>query len=146
MKKRFMKVLSFVLVFSLMLGNVAFATSGDVDPAIIAETKETAVQIESEGIVLLKNENNFLPLNNKKVNIFGAGSVCPFFGAGGDEYRILRIRLHRLSSGDVERGKTHVGKSVGRRERNIRDAWRNFRFSQSSHYMAMGALRRSAHR
>ena len=58
MKKRFLKVVSLVLVFSLIFGNAAFATSGDVDPEIIAETRETAIQIESEGIVLLKNENN----------------------------------------------------------------------------------------
>ncbi len=83
MKKNFLKLISLILVLSLMIGNIAFATSGDVDPEIIAETRETAIQIESEGIVLLKNENNFLPLENKKVNIFGAGSVCPFFGGAG---------------------------------------------------------------
>lgn len=83
MKNKLLKVISLMLVFTLMLGNIAFATSGDVDPEIIAETKETAIQIESEGIVLLKNENNFLPLSNKKVNVFGAGSVCPFFGGAG---------------------------------------------------------------
>lgn len=83
MKKRLLKALSLMLAISLVMGNFAFATSGDIDPAIIAETKEIAVQIESEGIVLLKNEENFLPLENKKVNIFGAGSVCPFFGGAG---------------------------------------------------------------
>ena len=83
MKKKLLSIVSLILVFSLIFGNVAFATSGDIDPAIIAETKEIAVQIESEGIVLLKNEDNFLPLENKKVNIFGAGSVCPFFGGAG---------------------------------------------------------------
>ena len=83
MKKRFLKVMSLILILSLVIGSFAFATSGDVDPEIIAETKETAIQIESEGIVLLKNEDNFLPLENKKVNIFGAGSVCPFFGGAG---------------------------------------------------------------
>ena len=83
MKKNFLKAVSFLIVFSILFGNVAFATSGDVDPEIIAETRETAIQIESEGIVLLKNEDNFLPLENKRVNIFGAGSVCPFFGGAG---------------------------------------------------------------
>ena len=83
MKKKFLKALSLMLVFSLVFSNTAFATSGDVDPEIIAETKETAIQIESEGIVLLKNEDNFLPLSGKKLNVFGAGSVCPFFGGAG---------------------------------------------------------------
>ncbi len=83
MKKNFLKVLSLTLVLCVFFSNTAFATSGDVDREIIAETRETAVQIESEGIVLLKNEDDFLPLENKKVNIFGAGSVCPFFGGAG---------------------------------------------------------------
>ena len=83
MKAKFIKIVSLLLVFSLLATVTAVATSGDIDPEIIAETKQTAVQIESEGIVLLKNEDNFLPLNNKKVNIFGAGSVCPFFGGAG---------------------------------------------------------------
>ena len=69
MKKNFLKAVSLLIVFSILFGNVAFATSGDVDPEIIAETRETAIQIESEGIVLLKNEDNFLPLENKRVNI-----------------------------------------------------------------------------
>ena len=46
--KKFLKVISVFLVFTLMSGMVAFATSGDIDPAIIAQTKETAIQIESE--------------------------------------------------------------------------------------------------
>ncbi len=83
MKKKFLKIVALLLVFLLLVSIPAFATSGDVDPAIIAETRKIAEQIESEGIVLLKNEDNFLPLKDKKVNIFGAGSVCPFFGGAG---------------------------------------------------------------
>ncbi len=83
MKKKFFRIISLVLVLSLIFTSTAFATSGDVDPEIISQTKQTAIQIESEGIVLLKNEDNTLPLSNKKVNVFGAGSVCPFFGGAG---------------------------------------------------------------
>ncbi len=83
MKKKFLKIVALLLVFLLLVSIPVFATSGDVDPAIIAETRKIAEQIESEGIVLLKNEDNFLPLKDKKVNIFGAGSVCPFFGGAG---------------------------------------------------------------
>lgn len=39
MKKKLLKVISLVLVFSLIFGNIAFATSGDIDLGIIAETK-----------------------------------------------------------------------------------------------------------
>ncbi|MBR6785039.1 MAG: glycoside hydrolase family 3 C-terminal domain-containing protein [Clostridia bacterium] len=86
MKKGMLKTVS--VIMSLVLLVVSFApcataTSGDIDPAIIAETKQIAIDIEGEGIVLLKNEDNVLPLEGKKLNIFGAGSVCPFFGGAG---------------------------------------------------------------
>ncbi|MCQ2087321.1 MAG: glycoside hydrolase family 3 C-terminal domain-containing protein [Bacilli bacterium] len=51
-----------------------------------AEARENVVTIEEEGIVLLKNENNTLPLNiseNKKVNIFGSCSFGMLYGNGG---------------------------------------------------------------
>ena len=86
MKKRLFKLLSLamaaVILLSVALPTVS-ATSGNIDPNIIAETSQTAVELESEGIVLLKNEDNVLPLEGKKINIFGAGSVCPFLGGAG---------------------------------------------------------------
>ena len=86
MKKRLFKLLSLVMAAVILL-SVALptvsATSGNIDPDIIAETSQTAVELESEGIVLLKNEDNVLPLEGKKINIFGAGSVCPFLGGAG---------------------------------------------------------------
>lgn len=86
MKKRLFKLLSLAMVAVILL-SVALptvsATSGNIDPDIIAETSQTAVELESEGIVLLKNEDNVLPLEGKKINIFGAGSVCPFLGGAG---------------------------------------------------------------
>lgn len=86
MKKRLFKLLSLamaaVILLSVALPTVS-ATSGNIDPDIIAETSKTAVELESEGIVLLKNEDNVLPLEGKKINIFGAGSVCPFLGGAG---------------------------------------------------------------
>ena len=45
---------------------------------------EIAKQIEAEGIVLLENEDDVLPLKNKKVNVFGASSCAlAFAGAAG---------------------------------------------------------------
>ncbi len=85
MNRKFKKLLSVFLAI-VMAASVlthAFAMSGDINPDIIAETSKTAVQIEAEGIVLLKNEDNTLPLEGKKLNVFGAGSVCPFIGGSG---------------------------------------------------------------
>lgn len=57
MKKRLFKLLSLamaaVILLSVALPTVS-ATSGNIDPDIIAETSQTAVELESEGIVLLK--------------------------------------------------------------------------------------------
>jgi len=85
MKKTFKKIISLFLVLVLtgVAALPAVALSGDLDEAIIAETSQTAVDIEGEGIVLLKNEDNVLPLADNKINVFGAGSVCPFFGGAG---------------------------------------------------------------
>ncbi len=85
MQKKFRKLLSVILSIVLATSVLpqVFAMSGDIDPEIIAETSQTAVQIEAEGIVLLKNEENVLPLEGKKLNVFGAGSVCPFIGGSG---------------------------------------------------------------
>ncbi len=83
MKKRMKKLiaitLSLIFVFSAF--SQVFAVSGNIDREITAETSKTAVEVESEGIVLLKNEENLLPLNGRKLNVFGAGSVCPFIGS-----------------------------------------------------------------
>ena len=85
MKKRLLKGISILLVLTLLFTCTvsAFAYSGRIDPDIIAETSKTAMKIEAEGIVLLKNEDNVLPLDGKKLNVFGVGSVCPFFGGAG---------------------------------------------------------------
>ena len=83
MKTKMKKLLAVLLVAIMVFSTLpqAFAVSGNIDPEIIKETSKTAVEIESEGIVLLKNEGNMLPLDGKKLNVFGAGSVCPFIGS-----------------------------------------------------------------
>ncbi len=80
------KLIAATLVFVLLLASLqltAAARSGSLSENIAAETRALAVEIEAEGAVLLKNENGALPLNGKRVNVFGAGSVLPFFGGAG---------------------------------------------------------------
>lgn len=69
----------------LISSSVVVSAGSDL---ISAQTKAKAVEvakkIESEGIVLLKNEDDVLPLKNKKVNVFGAASCSiAFAGAAG---------------------------------------------------------------
>ena len=82
MKKTLALTLSFLLLFA-SLPLFAAARSGKLDGDISEETRAVAVQIEAEGLVLLKNEDGALPLKNKRVNVFGAGSVLPFYGGAG---------------------------------------------------------------
>ena len=80
------KLLVVLLTCALLLPAIplyAAARSGSLDETIAAETRALAVEIEAEGVVLLKNEDNALPLRNKRVNVFGAGSVQPFYGGAG---------------------------------------------------------------
>ena len=80
------KILAIVLAIVMTLScfsTASFAVSGDVPADIIEMSSQVAVELEQEGIVLLKNEDNVLPLGDKKVNIFGAGSVVPFLGGAG---------------------------------------------------------------
>lgn len=80
------KILTAVILCACLLISCtvqAFSLSGHVPEDIAAMSKQTAIDIEKEGIVLLKNEDDVLPLAGKKLNVFGAGSVCPFLGGAG---------------------------------------------------------------
>ncbi|MBQ6067463.1 MAG: glycoside hydrolase family 3 protein [Clostridia bacterium] len=82
MKKHIAVILAVCLLFAALPLSAA-ARSGKLDEDIAAETRALAVEIESEGVVLLKNEDQALPLGEKRVNVFGAGSVQPFYGGAG---------------------------------------------------------------
>ena len=73
--------ISAVLVISLVVS--AFAYAGNISEQVISDSTVTANQIEAEGIVLLKNEGSVLPVKNKKINVFGVGSVAPYIGGTG---------------------------------------------------------------
>ena len=75
------------------------------------ETSNAAAElckvIAEEGIVLLKNEENFLPLNNQKnLNVFGWGSINPCYGGTGsgslsDAYEMVSL-LQGLENGGFQ--------------------------------------------
>lgn len=43
----------------------------------------TAREVMDEGVVLLRNENNVLPLQSKSVSVFGTSAAAPVYGGGG---------------------------------------------------------------
>ncbi|MBR4766771.1 MAG: glycoside hydrolase family 3 protein, partial [Clostridia bacterium] len=86
MKKKFIKTFSAILALIVSLSAASLfssAASGNINPDIIAKTSRVAVEIEEEGVVLLKNEDNLLPIGDNGLNIFGVGSAFPFIGGTG---------------------------------------------------------------
>ena len=84
-KKYCEKILSIILTIVIVaLSTIScFASGGMIisgETKISAETTaksmEIAKQIEAEGIVLLENQDDVLPLQNKKVNVFGVCSCA----------------------------------------------------------------------
>ncbi|MBQ3086615.1 MAG: glycoside hydrolase family 3 protein [Clostridia bacterium] len=84
--KKIRKTMAVILVFAMLFactGLSGSAVSGNIPDEVVAVSSELAVAIEQEGIVLLKNEDNSLPLADKKINVFGAASVVPLMGGAG---------------------------------------------------------------
>ncbi len=48
-----------------------------------AASLEVARKVQDEGMVLLRNKGNTLPLQTKAVSVFGAGAARPVYGGGG---------------------------------------------------------------
>ncbi len=88
MKKQkimFKRAVAFVLASVVFFSAFPTAFASElISEETTAKSIEIANRIESEGIVLLKNEDNALPLKTKKVNVFGAASCSiAFAGAAG---------------------------------------------------------------
>lgn len=81
-----MVVCNFVVYRFSNVINQYFSTI-DLDDPDVQEVRnaglELTEEIEDEGIVLLKNENDTLPLSEKKVNVFGYTSIDINFGGTG---------------------------------------------------------------
>ena len=83
-------VLALVIIVNLILTgpvysivNLALGDSGDISEESITTATDLCTRIAEEGIVLLKNEDNILPLKNTKVNTFGWSSTNPVYGGTG---------------------------------------------------------------
>ena len=82
MKKTLALIMALVLAFSLC--STAFAYEVEYTPEEVeANERALALQLGEEGIVMLKNENNALPLESVKVNVFGASALDMVASGGG---------------------------------------------------------------
>ncbi|WP_446455899.1 glycoside hydrolase family 3 C-terminal domain-containing protein [Tuanshanicoccus lijuaniae] len=86
----FLVIITVLNIVMNMFSNVVnlYFTSGSKDTEAIETAQENSkavtAEIQSEGIVLLENKNNSLPLaKNSKLNVFGIGSVATTFGGAG---------------------------------------------------------------
>ena len=94
---RFQSLIAALLVV-LYMGNVicngpvkslltltASAPAGAMEEETVTESKAVSMQIAEEGIVLLKNQDNALPLSadTTNVNVFGWSSTKPLYGGTG---------------------------------------------------------------
>lgn len=80
-----------LLVFNIAVSqfnaliNQFLSSKGSSEEIVQAEeaSRDLVRELESEGIVLLKNEGSVLPLAQKKVNVFGYGSNSIVYGGAG---------------------------------------------------------------
>ncbi len=95
-----------VLAVNMVVGNMYVLLNQLLDRSTITEEQtytitETArdltEEIEEEGIVLLKNQDNTLPLSEKKVNVFGYASQKIVYGGSGsgaaDERKNVSLKV-----------------------------------------------------
>lgn len=83
LRKQFV-ALGLALCLFLQSSVTVTASTGDIDKNVVADSLLVAKQIESEGVVLLKNEEEILPLaSDKGVNVFGSASIDPYYGSSG---------------------------------------------------------------
>ena len=68
---------------STLLTSVAGKPVSKIDEATTAEATELVTEICREGITLLKDEDSILPLQNKKINVFGWSATNPCYGGTG---------------------------------------------------------------
>jgi beta-glucosidase len=66
-----------------LMGGINLTTDTPAAKAALAHGEEVAEMISDEGIVLLKNDGDLLPLQNPKINVFGFQTLNFRLGGGG---------------------------------------------------------------
>ncbi len=87
-----------MIAFGPMSTLIGLATTHiEISDETTAKAEKLGSEIAGEGIVLLKNENNLLPLNDQKnLNVFGWASTNPAYGGTGsgslsDSYEVVSL-------------------------------------------------------
>lgn len=109
----FAVILALLIVVNLILTgplanilDLATAEVHELSQGSIANAETLGVQIAEEGIVLMQNDDNVLPLKDSKVNVFGWASAYPVYGGTGsgalsDAYHIVDL-IEGLNNADIQ--------------------------------------------
>lgn len=77
-------LMAVILTVTTFATSTVYASTGNIDATIVADSLQVAKQVEAEGIVLLKNEEHVLPLvAEQSVNIFGCAAIDSYYGSSG---------------------------------------------------------------
>lgn len=97
-----------MIAFGPMSALIGLATTHiEISGGTTGKAEELCSEIAGEGIVLLKNENNLLPMTGqKKLNVFGWASTNPAYGGTGsgslsDSYEVVSL-LQGLENAGIE--------------------------------------------
>lgn len=91
---RVQAVVAFVLVAVLAVNlaltgpvyntlNVVLSDKGALDPVHVEASRQIVEEVTNEGVILTKNDGNYLPIEPQKVNVFGWASTNPIYGGTG---------------------------------------------------------------
>ncbi|WP_197068275.1 glycoside hydrolase family 3 C-terminal domain-containing protein [Candidatus Soleaferrea massiliensis] len=86
MRKNMKKTLACVLAGAMVLSGSITSFAATTDPSVSErETRNAALSMRaaSEGMVLLENQNNALPLHTKKIALYGGGAQATVKGGTG---------------------------------------------------------------
>lgn len=90
--KHWKRALALLLLTAMLLGMVVLPAAATPNRAVVSYSRQTA----AEGIVLLKNEKETLPLGSQVLSVFGRGQVDTFHcgtGSGGSVQRPYSISI-----------------------------------------------------
>ena len=88
---------------STLLNN-ATITKYTLSDATVSKANELAMDVQSEAVTLLKNDDSNLPLSGKKVNVFGWGSTNPVYGGTGSGSMSKQYKTVSLLDGMKQAG------------------------------------------
>lgn len=97
---------------------IRYTLTGETAEAARLAGRETAERISDEGIVLLENKNGFLPLQNRKMNVFGADAYGIEGGSGESAELFLGLEAAGIAY-NTSLHRAYINAGAGKRETRL---------------------------